>query len=72
MQVMFGHVGHAVCVRPCGCGIRLRPSGYPQEIGNEEFLSLMSSHHVPCVRAMAVRESAKGWWLRPAVEREAS
>eukprot|EP00964_Phaeocystis_antarctica_P089292 scaffold56936_cov49-Phaeocystis_antarctica.AAC.2 len=60
------------CVRPCGRGIRLRPSGYPQEIGNEEFLSLMSSHQLPCVRAMAVRKSAKGWWLRPAVEKKAS
>ena len=45
-----GGMGHAACVRACvrACVASVKFSGYPQEVGNEEFLSLMSSHQVPC------------------------
>ena len=53
-----GCVGCVGCVRACvraGAEVAsVRFSGYPQEVGNEEFLSLMSSHQVPGAACVAV------------------
>ena len=47
--------GERACVHVGVASVRF--SGYPQEVGNEEFLSLMSSHQVPCmVHVAAISE----------------